>query len=286
MKILTINTHSLQEENYQQKLEWFIQGVIQERPDLIAMQEVNQSINAPEAPEAMLTGLYPMPGGIPIRVDNHAAQVASQLRKAGIPCSWVWLPLKLGYGKYDEGIALLSLGRPIRNTDAILISKCNDYYNWKTRKVLGVQLEGMEDWFYTIHMGWWQDAEEPFQRQWLFLNGSLATKRQWAPIWLMGDFNAPAEVRGEGYDCVQSSGWLDTYDLAAQRDEGITVPGIIDGWRDKILDLDAPGMRIDQIWCSQSRNIARSAVVFNGKNHPAVSDHFGVLIETKGVIKQ
>ena len=38
MKILTINTHSLQEENYEQKLQWFIEGILKEKPDIIAMQ--------------------------------------------------------------------------------------------------------------------------------------------------------------------------------------------------------------------------------------------------------
>ena len=42
MKILTLNTHSLQEENYEQKLNWFVEGILKERPDIIAMQEVNQ----------------------------------------------------------------------------------------------------------------------------------------------------------------------------------------------------------------------------------------------------
>ena len=49
MKILTLNTHSLQEENYHQKLAWFVEQILRKRPDLIALQEVNQSISAPEA---------------------------------------------------------------------------------------------------------------------------------------------------------------------------------------------------------------------------------------------
>ena len=47
MKILTINTHSLQEENYEQKLCWFVESILKERPDIIAMQEVNQTADAP-----------------------------------------------------------------------------------------------------------------------------------------------------------------------------------------------------------------------------------------------
>ena len=39
MKILTINTHSLQEANGAQKLDWFVDGILREKPNVIAMQE-------------------------------------------------------------------------------------------------------------------------------------------------------------------------------------------------------------------------------------------------------
>ena len=62
MKLLTINTHSLQEENYAQKLDQFVESVLKERPDLIAMQEVNQTCDAELADPELLTGQYPIPG--------------------------------------------------------------------------------------------------------------------------------------------------------------------------------------------------------------------------------
>ena len=154
MKILTINTHSLQEENYEQKLCWFVESILKERPDIIAMQEVNQTADAPLMAPELLAGQYPVPGALPVRRDNHAANVALRLRNAGVSCYWAWVPIKLGYGKYDEGVAILSLGRPIRCTDVFPISKVRDYQNWRTRAVLGVQVEGHPDWFYTVHMGW------------------------------------------------------------------------------------------------------------------------------------
>ena len=158
MKILTLNTHSLQEENYEQKLDWFVEGILKEKPDIIALQEVNQTANGELMELEKLEGQYPIPGCMAIRKDNHAAVVANRLRQAGIECYWAWLPIKLGYGKYDEGVAILSLGRKIRCVDQFPISKVRDYHNWRTRAVLGVQLEGMDDWFYSLHMGWWDDA--------------------------------------------------------------------------------------------------------------------------------
>ena len=280
MKILTLNTHSLQEENYARKLEWFIEGILQERPDIIAMQEVNQTSDGELLPLELLEGQYPIPGSMPIRRDNHAANVALRLRQAGIDCHWAWLPIKLGYGKYDEGVAVLSLGRRIRCIDQFPISRIIDYQNWRTRGVLGVQVEGLEDWFYTVHMGWWDDPVERFLDQWKVLSCCIAGKRMRGTVWLMGDFNAPDVIRGQSYEHIASCGWVDTWKTARVRDSGITVPGVIDGWREQLKDRKTEGMRLDYIWCSREKEILSSRVAFNGKTEPVVSDHFGVLIET------
>ena len=280
MKILTLNTHSLQEENYNSKLDWFIEGILREKPDIIAMQEVNQSTAEDLIPKEMLEGQYPVPGCMKIRKDNHAANVAYRLRQAGIDCYWAWLPIKLGYGKYDEGVAVLSLGRKIRCLDQFPISKVNDYYNWRTRAVLGVQVEGLSDWFYTVHMGWWDDPEERFVDQWKLLNCCIAAKRMCETIWLLGDFNAPDTVHGQSYEHMAASGWYDTFQQARRRDSGITVPGAIDGWRDHRMGSRSDGMRLDYIWCSRKKDILSSRVMYNGVKEQVVSDHFGVLIET------
>ena len=49
MKLMTINTHSILEENYIGKMESFVKAVAQLQPDIIAMQEVNQTADAPQA---------------------------------------------------------------------------------------------------------------------------------------------------------------------------------------------------------------------------------------------
>ena len=43
MKLMTLNTHSLEEEDYEAKLHAFAEGVCRAEPDIIALQEVNQS---------------------------------------------------------------------------------------------------------------------------------------------------------------------------------------------------------------------------------------------------
>lgn len=284
MKFLSLNTHSLREANYEDKLHAFMNLVLKERPDIIALQEVNQSANAAEVGNAERIGMVFLPGiRIPLKTDNHALRVARALRHAGIHCSWAWLPIKLGYDKYDEGVAILSLKEPITHTDVRAISRADDYMNWRTRKVLGARVGNRREWFYTVHMGWWQDAQEPFMDQWDILSRHLEPIAFMNRVWLMGDFNSPAEVREQGYDLISRHGWKDTFILAEEKDSGCTVSGAIDGWREL---LDNPksmtGMRIDHIWCSEEVPVLKSCVVFNGKNEPVVSDHFGILMETKG----
>ncbi len=275
-----MNTHSLQEADYSQKLSWFIDEIVKEKPDILALQEVCQSVDAPPVNGALLKGLFVCQGQEPvIREDNHALQVAAGLEKAGVSCSWFWQPIKIGYGKYDEGMALFCLNQEIREAETFFISGCTAYENWKTRKVMGIRTSKYDDWFYTIHMGWWQDEEEPFITQWERLDQRLVSRKRESKVWLLGDFNSPSGIAGQGYDCVCASGWKDTYELAQERDSGATVEGVIDGWEGrKGSQVPGLGMRIDYIWCSVSASVQDFRVVFNGINGPKVSDHFGVLV--------
>lgn len=279
MKILTLNTHSHLEENYLRKLACFVELALREHPDLIALQEVNQLTSSAEAELSMLEGMAAAPSGIPVRSDNHAAWIAYLLRAAGIPVSWAWIPVKLGYGRYDEGLALLSMGGSIADLDVVQLSRCSDYDNWKTRKALGVRIDGSEDWYYAVHFGWWDDAEEPFQAQWERLNSSISHRKPDSRVWLLGDFNNPAEVRGEGYDCILEDGWQDAWRMARQSGAGATVESPVDGWRDR-TDR-AGGLRIDQIWCSKRVPVRQARIVFDGKREPKISDHYGILLETE-----
>lgn len=266
MKLLTINTHSLIEENYEKKLRSFVNTILIEKPDIIAMQEVNQSCDA-----ALFSGdakgFVECNSEALLREDNHALRAAKLLYEAGMEYFWTWLPIKTGYEKYDEGLAVFSR-RPIEETDGVLVSTCNDYNNWKRRKILGIR--SGDEWFYTVHMGWWNDEEEPFIKQWERLSSHLQERPN---VWLMGDFNSRADIRNEGYDCISSSGWIDTYSIAKEKDDGFTVTKKIDGWNDSTEQ-----MRIDYIWSSRVVPIKSSRVIFNDINGDVISDHFGVIV--------
>lgn len=281
MKLLTLNTHSMLEEDAQQKLEWFVEGILKERPDIIALQEINQTADASLAEPFLQEGRYRVASQVSLRQDNYGAQVALRLREAGIDCYWAWLPVKRGYERYDEGVAILSLGRKITAAEVFPVSKTEDYQNWRTRGVIGVQVEGRSDWFYSIHLGWWEDAEEPFLAQWEKLQERIEKHRRESTVWLMGDFNSPDVFLNQSYTRIRADGWVDTHQAAEEKGSDFTVSGIIDGWRDKFPDEKISGLRLDYIWCSEKKPIRSSRILFQGETEPVVSDHFGVLIETK-----
>lgn len=279
MKLLTLNTHSLVEPDYEAKRKFFVDFIAKEQPDVFALQEVNQTASAPAMP-IPLADYCPCSGnGILLKEDNHAAAVAQMLKEEGVHYYWSWLPAKIGYDKYDEGMAIFSR-MPITATENLLLSRTDDYHYWKTRRALGICAGDV--WYYAVHMGWWKDEEEPFKAQWeTFLKNtkSLMEKKE-TSLWVMGDFNSPASVRGEGYDLVRVSGFKDTWDLAEKKDAGFTAPPKIDGWKEAEGKSPEQGMRIDYIWHWGDINIEESRVLCNGKREPAVSDHYAVMIKT------
>ena len=281
MKLLTLNTHSLHGNDWKQKLEWFVEGVLEEKPDIIALQEVNQTMTAQEAENMLTEGQTVVSNLVQVKQDNFAAQAAHRLRKMEIECFWAWLPVKAGYDKYDEGVTIISVGRKIRKTAVFPVSKTWNYQNWRTRAVLGVQVEGCSDWFYTVHTGWWQDDEEPFLEQWERLMAQIENPSSETTVWLMGDFNAPDIFSDQSYVHICKSGWQDTHITAKEKGDDFTAAGGIDGWREKLPDEDVKCLRLDYIWCKPEQEILSSDTVFNGERGQIISDHFGVIIETK-----
>ena len=140
MKLLTLNTHSLIEPDYEAKREIFVDFIAREQPEVFALQEVNQTAAAPLLGE-IPAGYFPCPGnGVPLKADNHAAAVARMLEERGVQYHWSWLPAKIGYDRYDEGMAVFSRA-PITAAENLLLSKSDDYSCWKTRRTLGICAE-------------------------------------------------------------------------------------------------------------------------------------------------
>ncbi|MBQ7901544.1 MAG: 4-alpha-glucanotransferase, partial [Clostridia bacterium] len=262
MKLLTLNTHSIVEPNYEHKLETFVNEISRTRPDIIALQEVNQTHTA-QVVALQNYGSFEAQ----IKSDNHAYRAVQMLSGMGIKYHWCYLPIKLGYDKYDEGLAVMSR-YPITDAYSILLSRTDDYNNWRTRKALVVTTDNNDlGSICNVHMGWWEDEDEPFAGQWDRLRQQLPK----GSVWLMGDFNSPDSKHGQGYDMVKADGWIDVY-RCVQSDEGSTVPGVIDGWK------GCAPKRIDYIWHNTMPVVDSCKVCFRQQQ---VSDHFGVMAEVQ-----
>lgn len=309
MIILTLNMNShardFRREELDKTIHFLAEYMRKNQVDIAALQECGQTSEAAHWQGEIPAGYHPCNSGIALKEDNAASLLAGVLAEAGQPYHWTWGGIKQGYGKYDEGLAIF-IRRPIRETDFFTVSRQDSFDNWKTRKVLGVSVKLQKHiyWFYDVHLGWWQDEEEPFREQMqrlqehifctepaknsVFPPGLCSCKIDYRTsdsddalpekkpcVLLMGDFNSPAHVHGEGYSMVKDLGWKDTWEIAEIKDDGITVPGAIDGWENE----KTRGMRIDYIWTDGETRVLSSKVVFSGGEEPVISDHFGVAVE-------
>ena len=235
-------------------------GIKKHSPDVIALQEVNQTQGAKTIRDAKIYNYIRCQSSV-IKEDNFAYEISKELQNY----FWTWLPIKKSYDKFDEGLSFFTK-KPIEQTDCILLSKTNDYNNWRKRMALGIKISDF--WLYNVHMGWYNDTEEPFLNQWKKLNESLQQKGQ---VFLLGDFNV--DYKTEGYDLICKDMWFDTYILAEEKDDGTTVVGEIDGWKNH-----NESKRIDYIFSKNEIEVKSSYTIFNGDNEDIVSDHRGIII--------
>lgn len=262
MKLLTLNVHAWQEENQMEKLEMLARDIASERYDVIALQEVMQSIDSPLVKDN-------------IKKDNYALVLLELLKKLGVEdYDFVWDMAHFGYVTYEEGLAIISR-HPITSHENFFVSDLQDMHNWKTRKIVkaSITYEDQDIQFFSGHFGWWEDDVEPFK-------GQFDRLMQYIPeeglSFIMGDLNNDANVCGEGFHYVKEKGLYDTYELAREKDDGLTIIGSIAGW-----DNNEAGRRIDYILSSKPVDVLQSSVRFNGKETPVVSDHAGVAVTVK-----
>ncbi len=290
MKIMTLNAHShavdMPASVSRRNLDNLADFILQQQVDVIALQEVCQTQSADIVKEEEIHG-FAEPGKeeerhrwavlskeTVIRQDNYVWQLICRLQQKGFQYGWTWDGIKTGYGIFDEGLAVISRF-PIEKVETYYLSDSRDYQNWKTRKAIAadIRIGEQKTCFVCTHLGWWEDAKEPFASQMDRLQKALSEKK--GNIYLLGDFNSPADERNTGYDFVKSYGWLDTWLLAGNGRHEVTVPGKIDGWDEEAEQ----GLCIDYIWSNYPVNIVSSRIVFSGKKEPVISDHFGVLAE-------
>ncbi|HZH61314.1 MAG TPA: endonuclease/exonuclease/phosphatase family protein [Metabacillus sp.] len=262
MKLLTLNCHSWQEDHQLEKIKILAETIMEKSYDVIALQEVSQSIDS-ETIEGRL------------KKDNFALILLEELKKLGVTdYQTVWDFSHIGYDVYEEGVSILTK-HPIENTTSFFVSQSDNTDYWKTRRIVGakIRLNNESIAFYSCHLGWWGDEEEPFKEQIDALCDQASSNEKY---FLMGDFNNDANIRDEGYDYLLSKGLYDSYTLSEEKDQGVTVAGEIAGW-----DKNKQDLRIDYIFSNFPVNVQKSSVIFNGKNKPVISDHYGVEVVIK-----
>lgn len=261
MKLLTLNCHAWHEDNQLEKIRHLAAAIAEKDYDVIALQEVNQSID--HQAEHL------------VKPDNYALVLLEELEQLGVTgYSMVWDFSHLVYGRYEEGLVILTRHTVIEE-HRFFVSQSTDMHSPKTRKIVGATIRYADQpfTFYSCHTGWWHDTEEPFKHQADQLIGHM---RKDVPAFLMGDFNNDASLEQQGYEYLMGFGLHDTYTLAEEKDGGITVQGKIAGWSENKQDL-----RIDLILSTEPVAVKSSKVIFNGDHKPVVSDHFGVEVHVE-----
>lgn len=265
MKLLTLNTHSWREENADEKLMYLAEAIVAGDYDIIALQEVNQMLDAP-----LLVNSH-------LRENNFMLALIEAIKeKKGPRYQYYWEASKCLKDYYEEGSSILVKGKIVEQ-EVFTVSTITDHTAPKKRNIVRVtaQIEDTLIDIYSCHLGWWHDEIEPFKPQCDRLMEKVRPERL---SFLMGDFNNNANLRNEGYDYLMGHQLVDTYTLAKEKDSGATVQGEIAGWQGNKADL-----RIDLILVNQSLEVSCSKVIFNGNNKQVVSDHYGVeaIVEIK-----
>lgn len=260
MKLLTVNVHAWLEEDQYEKLDILAQTIAQKQYDVIALQEVNQLMTSPLVTRD-------------IRQDNYGLVLLEKLKELGIAdYSYFWSNSHIGYDKYDEGIAFLTK-LPVYEVDAFYCSQHQDLTSILSRKIIGLTVSYGNELIdlYSCHINLPDSQEENQLENIRSIVERTSSDRLKI---LMGDFNTDALSNPKAYQAIKDLGLYDSYDLAEEKDAGITVEKAIDGWAGYSQEK-----RLDYVFINQEIQVHSSRVIFNGDNLPIISDHFGVEVE-------
>ncbi|MCR1952947.1 MULTISPECIES: endonuclease/exonuclease/phosphatase family protein [unclassified Clostridium] len=258
MKLLTLNCHSWMEESQLEKIKYLAEVIKEKQYDVIALQEVSQSIE-----ESIVSGI--------IKEDNFVYLLNKELEKLGeFKYRYLWDFSHIGYDIYEEGLSILTR-HEVEDVESFYITKSSEKTFYKSRKIIKctISIDNKKVNFFSCHLGWWNDEAEHFKYQ----ADNLIEKINGLSF-IMGDFNNDARIRNQGYDYLLSKGLIDTYGIALEKDNGITVEGEIAGWEGK-----KENKRLDIIFANKNVNVKRSNVIFNNENKRVISDHYGVEVE-------
>ena len=260
MKILTLNVHAWIEENQLEKIDILARTIAEKQYDVIALQEVNQIMS-----EKIVYA--------DIKEDNYGWVLLNKIAEyTDTEYYYHWSNSHIGYGKYDEGIGILTRHKLV-NTDDFYCTYSQSVRSISSRKIISAEINynGENVEFYSCHMNLPNCETEKMSDN---LKTILNRNPKKILKILMGDFNTDAINNKIDYDIILSEGLYDTYNMAEKKDNGITVNKNIDGWKDSKNE-----MRIDYVFANKEIKVKESKVIFNGENYPIVSDHYGIEVE-------
>ncbi|WP_303972677.1 endonuclease/exonuclease/phosphatase family protein [Streptococcus merionis] len=260
MKLLTVNVHAWLEEDQDEKIDILARTIAERQYDVIALQEVNQRMDAQSV-------------GRELKKDNYGLVLLEKLRVLGVEdYSYFWSFSHIGYDIYEEGIALLTK-LPVVEVDAFYCSYHQKADAILSRKTLGLTLRYQHQLIevYSCHINLpTAEGESQLDNVQTILNRTDTGHFKL----LMGDFNADAFDDVSNYQAIKELGLWDSYDLALAKDHGTTVAKAIDGWSGHFQEK-----RLDYLFMTEARTVQSSNVVFNGVHQPPISDHFGLEVE-------
>lgn len=285
--VLTLNLHTYQElrsegvaeadltdalareriDSYDPLFDRIAHGISQLDPDIVCFQEVGEwSGGNTQDPDSILFGSSD---------SNMVHQILERLdERYFYTMDWS----HYGFDVWLEGSAILSK-HPFIETGSRFISNPDNgrYEFWKSRNVPMARIElpgiGSANVF-SVHTGWWDDKEEPFQDQYrnlLAWVGEIANTGETTV--LCGDFNVPAGSEMQEF-MTKGTGYSDQYALANPDGSlDVTIGGGIDGW-----ESSDSGERIDYILMNDDSplEVKEARIVFTEDMYGIVSDHAGV----------
>ena len=141
MKLLTINVHAWMEKNQMEKIDILAKTIAEKDYDVIAMQEVNQLMTQPV--------VY-----ADVREDNYGWVLLNKIAEyTDTTYYYHWSNSHIGYGKYEEGIGILTK-HVLKGTDDFYCTRSQTVNSISSRKVISAEIEynGKVMEFYSCHM--------------------------------------------------------------------------------------------------------------------------------------
>lgn len=242
LKMLTLNLHCFAEKDIRDKQITVVEEIISKEIDIIFLQEVAQT------------------RGSLISEDNYALSLINLLSIKGHNYKLYYEGFKKSFDIYEEGLAVISRFELIPKKSQ-LISKTDNYDDWKTRKILSFDLEEFKEriTIATTHFGW-SDGYEVFEEQ--FDEGGKCLDKQNLVI-LAGDFNVSPESKE--YNYIIDKGWVDLSNDDSDFYNRPTFKGD--------NNSNEGGTRLDYIMTNKLVEVIEKSILFTEN---CVSDHYGL----------